>query len=104
MNNDKTEIILYGTKQQLAKMDLSGINVEGCFVTCIDHVRDLGVCFDANLNFDRVSNCLLSTEKPEIYSKVSEINGSFGTWVSSFTIHIHNRLLQWTFNINAKSD
>jgi len=53
MNNDKTEIILYGTTQQLAKVDLSGINVGGCFVKCVDHVRDLGVLFDANLNFDR---------------------------------------------------
>jgi hypothetical protein len=53
MNNDKTEIIVYGTKQQLAKVNLSGINVGGCFVRCVDHVKDLGVCFDANLNFDR---------------------------------------------------
>ena len=53
MNNDKTEIILYGTTQQLAKVDLSGINVGGCYAKCVDHVRDLGVLFDANLNFDR---------------------------------------------------
>ncbi|XP_060561618.1 uncharacterized protein LOC132721348 [Ruditapes philippinarum] len=53
INNAKTEIILYGTTQQLAKVDIPGVNVGGCFVKCVDHVRDLGVCFDANLSFDR---------------------------------------------------
>ena len=53
MNNSKTEIIAYGTSQQLAKVKISGVNVGGCFVKCVDHVRDLGVIMDRNLNFDR---------------------------------------------------
>ena len=34
MNNYKTEIILYGTKQQLAKINISSVNVGGNDVKC----------------------------------------------------------------------
>ena len=53
MNNSKTEIILYGTKQQLAKVNISSVNVGGIDVKCVDHVRDLGVLMENNLSFDR---------------------------------------------------
>ena len=53
MNNSKTEIILYGTKQQLAKFNASSVNVGGIDVKCVDHVRDLGVLMENNLSFDR---------------------------------------------------
>ena len=49
----KTEIILYGTRQQLAKFNASGVNVGGINVKCVDHVRDLGVLMENNLSFDR---------------------------------------------------
>lgn len=52
MNNSKTEIIMYGTKYQLAKLNISSISVRGCEVKCVDHVRDLGVFMDSTLNFD----------------------------------------------------
>lgn len=38
MNNSKTEVILYGTRQQLAKLNISCINAGGCEVQCKDHV------------------------------------------------------------------
>ena len=53
MNNSKTEIILYGTKQQLSKVNISSVNVGGIEVKCVDHVRDLGVLMENNLSFDR---------------------------------------------------
>ena len=53
MNNSKTEIILYGTKQQLSKVNISSVTVDGIEVKCVDHVRDLGVLMENNLSFDR---------------------------------------------------
>ena len=53
MNNSKTEIILYGTNQQLAKVNISSVNVGGIDVKCVDHVRDIGVLMENNLSFDR---------------------------------------------------
>ena len=54
MNNSKTEIILNGTKHQLAKVNISSVNVGGIEVNCVDHVRDLGVLMENNLSFDRL--------------------------------------------------
>ena len=53
MNNSRTEIILHGTKHQLAKVNISSVNVGRIEVNCVDHVRDLGVLMENNLNFDR---------------------------------------------------
>ena len=53
MNNSKTEIILCGTKQQLAKVKIPSVNVGGVEVKCVDHVRDLGVLMENTLSFDR---------------------------------------------------
>ena len=53
MNQSKTEIIMYGTRQQLAKLNITSVNVGGCDVKCVGHVRDLGVIMTNTLNFDR---------------------------------------------------
>ena len=53
MNQSKTEIIMYGTRQQLAKLNITSVNVGGCDVKCVSHVRDLGVIMTNTLNFDR---------------------------------------------------
>ena len=55
MNNFKTEIILYGTKHQLAKVKISSVNVGGIEINCVDHVRDHGVLMETNLSFDSIS-------------------------------------------------
>jgi hypothetical protein len=53
MNNSKTEIIIYGTKQQLAKVQMDSICVGGVDIKCVDSVRDLGVLMDSALSFDQ---------------------------------------------------
>ena len=53
MNQSKTEIIIYGTRQQLDKLNITSINVGEVNVTCVDHVRDLGVTMTNTLNFDQ---------------------------------------------------
>ena len=52
MNQSKTEIIMYGTRQQLAKLNIASVNVGGCDVKCVNQVRDLGVIMTNTLNFD----------------------------------------------------
>lgn len=53
MNNSKTEIIVYGTRQQLSKLNITSVNVGGIIVNCVDTVRDLGVQMTSTLNFDK---------------------------------------------------
>lgn len=52
VKNAKTEIIMYGTSQQLSKVNISNINVGGCEVKCVDQVRDLGFLMNSKLNSD----------------------------------------------------
>jgi hypothetical protein len=53
MNQSKTEVIVYGTRQQLAKLNIQTVNVGECNIKCVDHVRDLGVIMTNTLNFDQ---------------------------------------------------
>jgi len=52
MNNAKTEIIAYGTKQQLEKLNITSVIVGGCEVNCVGNVRDIGVHMSSTLKFD----------------------------------------------------
>ena len=52
MNNSKTEIIVYGTRQQLAKVNIDCIRVGSVEVKCTDSVRDLGVWIEKTLSLD----------------------------------------------------
>ena len=48
-NNDKTELLIIGIRQQLAKVSFDTINVGSYAIPSVTVARDLGVCFDANL-------------------------------------------------------
>ena len=65
MNSTKTEIIVYGSKQQLAKNGLDHLSVGGVDVACVDSVRDLGIWMNISLSFDlhnqKMSNCTSPT-------------------------------------------
>ena len=46
LNDDKTELIIFGTKQQLAKIGKVTINISSIQVQPVDHVRNLGYYMD----------------------------------------------------------
>ena len=58
LNPDKTEAIVFGTRQRLSRMQrLNSIDVANDNVKFVDHVKLLGVTLDSSLTFDRhVSN------------------------------------------------
>ena len=47
-NGDKTELLIIGTKKQLAKLKIHSIRVNGIIIKKASHVRNLGVIFDEN--------------------------------------------------------
>ena len=49
VNDDKTEFLIIGTPQQLAKIDVNSLRVGNSSVTSATSVRNLGVQFDPNL-------------------------------------------------------
>ena len=49
LNSEKTEIILFGTPQQLKKVNITKINICEAAIYPADVVKDLGVWFDSSL-------------------------------------------------------
>lgn len=50
MNDDKTEFLLIGTRQQLEKVNISSISVGNVEVSPVSFARNLGSWFDTNMN------------------------------------------------------
>ena len=52
LNDYKTEVIVFGSAQQLKKMLLQALRVGDCVVRVTDYVRNLGVQFDAEMTME----------------------------------------------------
>ena len=50
LNDDKTEFMLIGAKQQLSKVNIDSLSVGSIEFTPVTVVRNLGTWFDSNLN------------------------------------------------------
>ena len=50
MNDSKTEFIIIGSYQQLAKINLTSIMVGGHKITAVDDIQNLGAYLDKNLS------------------------------------------------------
>ena len=50
LNDDKTEFMLIGTKQQLSKVNIDSLTVGSIDVAPVSEARNLGTWFDSNLN------------------------------------------------------
>ena len=50
LNDDKTEFMLIGTKQQLSKVNIDCLTVGSIDVAPVTVARNLGTWFDSNLN------------------------------------------------------
>ena len=53
MNDSKTEFLLIGTPQQLAKVNFDSISVNGIDVKAVEDVRNLGAYFDCNMSMEK---------------------------------------------------
>ena len=52
LNDSKTEVIVYGSAQQLKKFTLQSLRVGDCVVRVTDSVRNFGVQFDADMKME----------------------------------------------------
>lgn len=50
LNDNKTEFLIIGTRQQLSKVTLDGIQVGQSIVSPVSLARSLGAWFDANMS------------------------------------------------------
>ena len=58
LNPTKTQYIWFGTRQQLAKIDMDALALEFPLITFSPFVRDLGIILDQELTFTRHINLL----------------------------------------------
>ena len=52
LNDDKTELMIIGSRQQLEKVSVAELSVGDTSVAPASTARNLGVLFDPNLKFD----------------------------------------------------
>ena len=64
MNDAKTELLLIGTRQQLAKITIDGITVGHSVIAPQSPVRNLGVWLDSNLS---MGDHITKTSSPAFY-------------------------------------
>ena len=62
INNEKTEVIIIGTRQQLAKAQVVCLTVEGARVPFVSAVQSLGTRSDNNLNLQVHMNDICKAE------------------------------------------
>ncbi len=59
LNDAKTEFLLLGSKQQIAKLEVQDVRIGNTSISRAGKVRDLGVIFDSNMTMEsQVSNCV----------------------------------------------
>ena len=52
LNDSKTEVIVFGSAQQLKKIELNTMRIGDCLVTVAHDVRNIGVQFDAEMGME----------------------------------------------------
>ena len=52
LNDDKTEFMIIGSRQQLEKVSVAELSVGDISVSSVSTARNLGVLFDRNLKLD----------------------------------------------------
>ncbi len=68
MNDDKTECMLIGTRQQMTKVDLNYISVGEKSIIPSSNLNNLGVLMDSNLTFQEQINKLCKTSSYFLYN------------------------------------
>ncbi len=68
MNDSKTEFLVIGSRQQLAKISCSSIKVGDSTVTAVDSVRDLGAYLDKNMSMQTHIETKCRTAFKQLYN------------------------------------
>ncbi len=68
MNDSKTEFLIVGSWQQLAKVRYDSIQVGGCTVKAVDSVRDLGAYLDKHMSMDSHIDLKCRTAFMQLYN------------------------------------
>jgi ribonuclease P/MRP protein subunit RPP40 len=90
LNPTKTQYIWFGTRQQLAKIDMKALALEFPLVTFSPFVRDLGIILDQELTFTRHINllcrsCYYQLRQLKVVSRSLSFNAA-STLVHSFVV------------------
>ena len=86
MNDSKTEFIVIGTPQQLAKVSTSGIMIGDDFIKSVDSVRNLGAFFDNNLSMKHHINEKCKQAYRQLY-RLQNIRNLLNTDATQTLIH-----------------
>ena len=99
-NTDKTELIQFGSRQQLHKIDtIIPLNADGDLIQVSNVVRYLGGYMDCNLNFkkhisQKIMKAMTNITRIRSIRKKIHLNGSLHD-SNSHAVHMPSRL--WNF-------
>ena len=109
MNDSKTECILIGSYQQLAKINLTSISVGEHRITVLQDIRNLGAYFDKNLVYEnpwryQMHSSLSSIVLPQ---KDKKIFVSSSNWITHTCLHFQSHWLlqqssKWCIQVSNK--
>ena len=68
LNTDKTEALIIGTKQMLAKCEFRSIHVGDSCITSRQYVRNLGSIFDSDLSMESQVQSVCKSSYHYLYS------------------------------------
>ena len=88
LNSDKTEFMLLGTRQQLAKMQYNSVSIEGDVIQARTCVRNLGVYMDSEMKMNVHVQHVVHVG----YAKLCEI-ASFRKYITVYYLESANTLL-----------
>ena len=99
MNDSKTECILIGSYQQLAKINLTSILVGEHRITVLEDIRNLGAYFDKNLSMKTHIDTKCTAAFRQLYSlrKIRKYLSHKATESTNTCLHLQSHwLLQWS--------
>ena len=86
INDSKTEILLLGTKQQLSKLDISGLAIGEKTIYPAKYVKNLGIIQDEHLKLDKHVSSLSSKSFYQLY-KIRKLRKYLTTDATKILLH-----------------
>ena len=68
LNDDKTEVLVFGSRQQLAKVTIPGVRIGDSLISSVSSVRNLGGMFDTEMSMRTQVNTLCNAARFHIRS------------------------------------
>ena len=86
VNDEKNEFCIIGTRQQRAKVNISGIQIGDCFLPAKDSVKNLGVYFDSSMSMKKQISSICSSTYYHLHN-ISAVRSYLNRDATELAVH-----------------